>query len=215
MGRHLHAQARGAWRDSAGNEGNFVFTPGPGVPGTGPRPVPSGGLPPASITSVQIAPAAVETTHIAPAAVTGAQVANDTLTIANLADEPLAQFSAPSGTVILPSVEILVRGVTLDIPAQGKVIATASGYIALRSAAQDLVRCSLTDGFFVDGPHEIRVDDFGVVASQAFVPLALTRGFNVDPGQTVVRLICEELAGDVQIRNATITAIFVAGPHQP
>jgi hypothetical protein len=141
-------------------------------------------------------------------------VANDTLTIANLADEPLAQFSAPSGTVSLPAAEVIVRGVSLDIPTQGKVIATVSGYIALRSAAQDLVRCALTDGFFLDGPHEIRVDDFGVVASQAFIPLALTRGFNVEAGQTVVRLICEELAGDVQIRYATITAVFVAGPHQ-
>ena len=36
------ATLSGTWRDSAGNSGPFIFTPGAGIPG-GPRPVPSGG----------------------------------------------------------------------------------------------------------------------------------------------------------------------------
>jgi len=48
------ATLSGTWRDSAGNTGSFIYTPGAGT-GGGPRPVPSGGLAPASITNVQIA----------------------------------------------------------------------------------------------------------------------------------------------------------------
>ena len=44
----------GIWRDSAGNSGTFIFTPGAGVAGP-PRPVPPSGIAPASITNVQIA----------------------------------------------------------------------------------------------------------------------------------------------------------------
>ena len=52
------ATLSGTWRDSAGNNGTFIFTPGAST-GGGPRPVPSGGVAPASITSVQIAPGAI------------------------------------------------------------------------------------------------------------------------------------------------------------
>jgi hypothetical protein len=54
---------------------------------------------------------------------------------------------------------------------------------------------------------------FGNVLSQAFIPMALTRGFDVFPGSLVVYLVCEELAGAVEIRNTSLTALFVAGPH--
>src|SRR5687767_447648 len=48
----------GTWRDSAGQNGTFTFTPGAGTGGT-PRPVPSSPLAPASITAVHIAPGAI------------------------------------------------------------------------------------------------------------------------------------------------------------
>ena len=43
----------GTWRDSVGNSGNLIF--GAGIPGGSLRPVPAGGLAPASVTNVQIA----------------------------------------------------------------------------------------------------------------------------------------------------------------
>ena len=61
----------GTWRDSAGNSGNFIF--GGGIPGGGPRPVPTGGLAPASVTTIQIAPGAV-TAQIAAKASSGQYV---------------------------------------------------------------------------------------------------------------------------------------------
>ena len=44
----------GTWRDSIGDTGNFVFTPGAIVPGA-PRPASASGLPAGSVTNVQLA----------------------------------------------------------------------------------------------------------------------------------------------------------------
>lgn len=44
----------GTWRDSAGNSGSFVFTPGAPVAGV-PRPVPAAGIAPGTITNLEIA----------------------------------------------------------------------------------------------------------------------------------------------------------------
>jgi hypothetical protein len=194
----------GTWKDSAGNNGTFVFTPGSALAGS-PRPVPSAGVAPNSITTAQIAPTAV----------TGDKVAVNTLTVKHLADAPRAAFTSSSGTVALTSVQTVIRTVVVDVPAAGTVIANASGYFALRSAAQDLAACSIAFGAnnLIPG-FEILADDFGVVASTAFVPMAQTRGFTIGPPSSslTVNLVCEERAGSVEIRNATLTALFIAAP---
>jgi hypothetical protein len=194
----------GTWADSAGNSGTFVFTPGSALAGS-PRPVPSAGVAPNSITTVQIAPTAV----------TGEKVAVNTLTVRHLADAPRAAFAISSGTVVLTSAAQVIRSVVVTIPAPGTVIANASGYFALRSSAQDLGACSIAFGANSVIPgFEILADDFGVAASTAFVPMAQTRGFLVTPPSTslTVNLVCEERAGSVEIRNATLTALFIAAP---
>jgi len=68
------ATVSGSWRDSGGNSGNFVFTPGAGSGGAV-RPIPAGGIAPGSITSAQIAPGAIGSTHLASGSVTAAHVA--------------------------------------------------------------------------------------------------------------------------------------------
>jgi hypothetical protein len=80
-GTPIHVEAtitmtslNGTWRDSTGNSGAFIFTPGAGSGGA-PRPVPAGGVAPASITSAAIAPNAVGTSPIAPGAVGSSQIA--------------------------------------------------------------------------------------------------------------------------------------------
>jgi hypothetical protein len=194
----------GTWRDSAGNSGTFVFTPGLALPGS-PRPVPSAGLAPNSITTVQIAPTAV----------TGDKVASRTLTTDHLADGPRAAFATSSGTVVLTSAAQVIRTVSVPVPATGTIIANASGYFALRSGGQDQAACSIAfaANSVIPG-SEILVDDLGVVASTAFVPMAQTRGFTVGPPTTsfTVNFVCEERAGSVEIRNATLTALFIASP---
>jgi hypothetical protein len=94
----------------------------------------------------------------------------------------------------------------------GKVIANASGYFALRSTGQDLARCSISTNGLIDSTLETRADDFGNVLSQAFIPMALTRAFDVVPGNMVFYLVCDELAGAVEIRHTSLTALFIAGP---
>jgi hypothetical protein len=71
-GAFVHVEARigltsltGPWRDSAGNTGSFVFTPGTGI-GGGLRPVPINGIQPASITAAQLAPGAIGSGQIDP-----------------------------------------------------------------------------------------------------------------------------------------------------
>jgi hypothetical protein len=74
----------GTWRDSAGNAGQFVFTPGAGSGGP-PRPVPTSGLAPGSITTVELAPGAVTAAQLAPGAVGTIQLAPGAVTAAQLA----------------------------------------------------------------------------------------------------------------------------------
>jgi hypothetical protein len=63
----------GTWRDSAGNSGTFIFTPGAGTGGP-PRPVLPGGLPPGSVTAIQIGAGAVGASEIVDGAVGAADV---------------------------------------------------------------------------------------------------------------------------------------------
>ncbi len=71
-GAFVHVDARidfgslgGPWRDSSGNSGTFIFTPGASTGGP-PRPVSPNGIAPGSITSAQLAPGAVGGPQIDP-----------------------------------------------------------------------------------------------------------------------------------------------------
>lgn len=63
----------GTWRDSTGNTGQFVFTPGPGIGGS-PRPLSATGLPPGGVTAGHLAPGAVGSAQLAPGAVGAGQI---------------------------------------------------------------------------------------------------------------------------------------------
>ncbi len=71
----------GTWRDSGGNSGAFVFTPGSGTGGSV-RPIPAGGIAPGSITSAHLAAGSVTATQLAPGSVTAAQLAPGALNAA-------------------------------------------------------------------------------------------------------------------------------------
>lgn len=75
----------GTWRDSSGNSGSLVLTPGQGVGGP-PRPLAAPvNVPAGSITAVQLADGAVGPAAIAPNAITGAHVVDGSITGADLA----------------------------------------------------------------------------------------------------------------------------------
>ena len=195
------ATLSGTWRDSAGNNGTFIFTPGAGT-GGGPRPVPSGGVAPASITNIQIANNAVNSTNIV----------DGSVTTADLAAPSLSAFASGDQSLELTGTDAVVRSVTMNIPAAGRVIATASGYFDFldSSAVIERGRCSITTGTTVDFTHLIIQSDFGTTTvGGVFSTFSGTRGFDVPAGSVTVNLVCDEFAGNVQVGDTSLTALFI------
>lgn len=202
------ASLNGTWRDSAGNSGTFVFTPGAGTGGPV-RPVPSGGLAPASVTTIQLAPAAVGEGHIAPNVVTGANVVNGGLTAADWLDAPRVSFASGLQSFALTSVAAVVRSITIVAPATGRIIVNASGSLQFFGAGADAGRCSLTTGTVLDTNNVV----LGNAATNAvdFMPYAATQGFDVAAGSTTtIHLVCDAITGSVAMRNSSLTGFFVA-----
>jgi hypothetical protein len=217
-GTPIHTEAtinisslNGTWRDSAGNNGTFIFTPGPGTGGPL-RPIPSGGIAAASITAVQIAPGAVGATQLAANSVTGANIVNGSITTADIADAPRIVFSGGDQDVALTSANSTLRTVAITAPAPGRVIVNASGYFRFADAAAvDVGRCSITTGTAVDFSQLIIAGETAAGAMN-FVPFAGTRGFSVAAGTTTFRLVCNEFSGNVSAVDTSLTAVFVTTP---
>jgi len=201
----------GTWRDSAGNIGAFTITQGASTPGS-PRPIPSGGVAPGSITSVQIAPTAVGAAQLADGAVTTAKLADGAVTTAHLATPPSVGLVSSDQLISLtPFVQTLVRSVSVPIPTFGRVIVTASGFLRLDSAGFDAVICSITTGIVTDITQEIRLDDFGNESSRASVPFSSTRAFLVNGTESGFNLVCRNASsGSVSVHDTTMTALYIA-----
>jgi hypothetical protein len=216
-GTPIHTEAtinisslNGTWRDSAGNNGTFIFTPGPGIGGA-PRPVPSGGIAAASITAVQIAPAAVGPTQLAANSVSGSNIVDGSITSADLLDGPRAAFAGGEQALALTATDAIARTVSITAPAAGRVIVNASGYFRFSDgAAVDTARCSITTGTLLDFAHLIIAGETAVGAMN-FVPFGGTRGFDVAAGANTFNLVCDEFAGTTNVEDTSLTAIFVAG----
>ncbi len=192
----------GAWQDSAGNAGTFVFTPGPAVAGAL-RPVPAGGLAPGSITNV----------HLAAGAVTGASVADGSLTRDDFDAPPQVAFANSDQSLALTLfAQTVVRTVGLMVPTFGRVIVTASGTVSLDTAGRDAVICSITRGasMVTDSTQEIWLDDQAGLGAFATVPLAITRAFLVNPNDTAFNLVCRSIAGVVTMRDTSLTVFYLA-----
>ena len=95
----------GTWIDSVGNVGNFVLAGA--VPALPPRPTPSSGVGPSSITSVEIATGAVGASEIAAGAVGASEIVADSITQTHIANNAvrsselgtISQRSAVSATI--------------------------------------------------------------------------------------------------------------------
>lgn len=115
-----------------------------------------------------------------------------------------------------------VRSVDLQAPAAGFVIVTASGFTDFETTTAfpngyDAARCTITDGAisFADSAHEIRIDDAIINESGAYHAFSATRTFPVVAGVTTFRLVCEELAGEVDFYDSQITALYVPNNYAP
>jgi hypothetical protein len=189
----------GTWRDSAGNSGAFVFNGA--LPGATPRPIPSGGIPTASITNI----------HIANNAVTTANIVDASITSVDILDAPRAQFAGGGQPLPLTSTAAVVRSINITAPTAGTLIVNASGYFSFPDTSTlDAARCSITTGTAVDLS---RLIVFGENTANAMsnVPFGATRGFSVPAGTHTINLVCEEAYGETAVGGSEVTAIFVGG----
>jgi hypothetical protein len=122
---------------------------------------------------------------------------------------PKAAFISGDQNVTLGAAPSVLRTLTMAIPAAGKVIVNTSGYYYFLSSLFDSGRCNITTSTGLEGEHDIRADDFNTGASQAYIPMAGTRGYNVSPGTFTVRLVCVRVAGSISINDTSLTALYV------
>lgn len=193
------ANGSGTWTDSVGNTGTFVFLGN--AAGLPPRPFPPSALPAAVITTVELAPGAV----------TGAKVADGSLTAADLADGPRGNFAGGNQTIELTSTDTVVRSVTIAVPAPGRVLVGASGYVFFTNttATPEIARCSITTATVLDSAALIYMDDGGATGDSASDAFGAVRGFDVTPGPFTANLVCDEQAGDARVADTHMTALFV------
>jgi hypothetical protein len=202
------ASLNGTWRDSAGNSGSLIFTPGLGVGGA-PRPVPSGGIAAGSVTAVQIAPGAVGPTQLSPNSVSGSNIVDGSITSADIHDGPRSAFAEGDlNSRTVPGTDTVIRSVTINAPAAGKVIVNASAFFEFPSAATlDNARCEISTTTTIDNPHALYAREYSVDAVH-YVPFASTRGFDVVAGNTTFNLLCSTVSGSVNLWRSFMTAIY-------
>jgi len=194
------ASLSGTWRDSAGNNGSFVYTPGAGTGGDA-RPIPAGGIAPASITNI----------HLANNAVTGANIVDASITSADISDGVRVAFAGggvDQNIQLSTGAPTIVRSVTVNAPAAGKVIVNASGFFSFEDPNdRDEARCEITTATTILNPNAIRAQEY-VNQAMFLVPFSPTRGFNVSAGITTFNLVCQEAFGIVGVSNTFMTAIY-------
>jgi hypothetical protein len=192
------ASASGTWRDSVGNSGPFVFTPGSGIAGA-PRPIPAGGIAAASILNL----------HLANNAVTGANIVDASITSVDISDNVRVAFTGgDDDSIILSTADTIVRSVIVNAPAAGKVIVNASGsFVFLTLAGPDSARCEITTATTINNDNSMRAGEMAG-DSMSFVPFSTTRGFNVPAGSTTFNLVCDLVVGSVEVIRSFMTATY-------
>ncbi len=116
-----------------------------------------------------------------------------------------------SGGVTIGTDDVVVTSLTIDTPSAGRVVVDATFYAFSIETEQRQSVCSITAGM----SHE---PDFAMAASiedNHTDAIAITRGFEVDAStaQRTYRLVCNAFAGNYQIGNPSMTALFV--PNGP
>jgi hypothetical protein len=236
------ASLGGTWRDSAGNSGMFVFTPGPSIGGPL-RPVAWGGVAPGSITAAHFANGAVGASAITANAIasrnvidgslTGADLANgaigapqlaaNAVTGANVVDGSLtgADINSALQVVSAESVSVVVQPpqggmvVTLppfNAPAAGRVIVQVSGSFNFTSAEAVYVFCSITTGTEASPPNSVVVQEGIAGQSPRFVPFNATRLFAVAAGSSTTFRLVCVPSQLIAVWRPVLTALFIAGP---
>jgi len=168
-----------------------------------------------SLTGADILNGSLTGVDLAGNSVTSAHVVDASLTSADILDAPKA--TAPvenNGAVPLPSgFDTVVSTVTVVAPAAGRVILNASGSFGFENAVTiDSVVCSFSTGLTIPvaAPNTARAAERNG-ADFFYVPFGGTRTFNVAPGSSTFRLVCNAQGTAVSVWNPVLTAQFIAG----
>lgn len=165
------ATVSGSWRDSGGNTGAFVLTPGSPVPG-GPRPVPSGGIPPGAITAAQLAPGAINSAAAAFGVCQIGQYMRGILVSGQVLCEP---FGTPPLTIAPDPLPNGGRYPSIAIGADGLPIITSqdgsAGALVLRMTHCDNSSCTASTSTTVDSLPGVEVGAGGVAIGVDGLPI--------------------------------------------
>jgi hypothetical protein len=158
-----------------------------------------------SLTAADLATNSVGASEIADNSIDGGEIVNNSLSALELSNEAGAEFASGDQVLALAAADAIVRSIVLTAPSAGFVIVTASGYFDFNNTA-GTGRCAITTGAAVDFTHLIIAEgDSGT----NFIPFSATRGFIVAAGSTTFNLVCDEFAGNVEVEDSSLTAIFV------
>lgn len=190
------ASLNGTWRDSAGNTGTFVFTPGAAAPGAA-RPIPSGGIAPASITNIQIANNAVTTNNITDGTITNADLA-----------APVRSASATANSIALTTTDAVVTSITIAAPGPGSVLTSVSAtYTGSPEGTTRRFNCAMTTGTTLPGSDAEKM----FVDYQEFqnVMGASNRFAVAAAGNVTINFVCREFVGETTLFGVKLNGLFV------
>ncbi len=107
-----------------------------------------------NVTAADLAPGAVGAAAVAANAIFGGHVVDGSLTASDLLDEPRAASAEGVDFFTLPSIEQVIREVTVVAPTAGKVIVTASGNLFFfNPGSLDFAYCSISRTTNVERPY--------------------------------------------------------------
>lgn len=116
--------------------------------------------------------------------------------------------NSSGNSVALSSADTTIKSLTMNLPTSGEVLVIGNGYFFFASGSTaNAARCSIETGTTITASQAVAFDEFST-NSLDYAPITVTRSFYVGAGNTTFRLICDEQAGSVYMRNGRIHAIF-------
>lgn len=169
-----------------------------------------------TIRKVDIAADAIDGSKVSNGTLTGSDIQNGTVWSQDMANETGGTWTQNSGTYDLSPYAVNASRVllsrTLYMPADGLVIATASGTFGLDSTDYDKATCSISRNTSIMGTMTVTADDGGNVNLRSSVPFSQTVGFQRWSGTPTTdnySLVCARNAGQVTVSDYALTLIYL------
>ena len=160
----------------------------------------------------------VGTRDLADGAITSKKIQNRQVKPADLSNKAKpsgAAFSEINSYVSLEEDPIVLRKIAINAPANGIVIANASGNPYFNDADPKTIFCtiSLDPGSPIDWKTEITTSQTGSTVQNRDTPISLVRAFKINKGQIKIYFLCRETSSDagVDFYDPVLVGFFVPG----